>query len=116
MLTLTPSAEEAIRQIVAAAPVDDDTGGLRIAPGTPTPDGVPLEMSLVDAPENADQDAGTSSAHVYLEPTAAEVLDDKVLDAEMHGDQVGFAVRDAESDADPDPASSTNGHNGPSPA
>jgi iron-sulfur cluster assembly protein len=95
MLTLTPSAEEAVRQIVAAAPVDDDTGGLRIAPGQPTPDGVPLEMSLVDAPEESDQDAGSARAHVYLEPSAAEALDDKVLDAEMHGEQVGFAVRDA---------------------
>jgi iron-sulfur cluster assembly protein len=95
MLTLTPNAQEAVRQIVANAPVSEDTGGLRIAPGDPTPDGVPLEMSLVDAPEAQDQEAGEPDAHVYLDPRAAEVLDNKVLDAQVQEDRVGFAVRDA---------------------
>jgi Fe-S cluster assembly iron-binding protein IscA len=95
MLTLTPAAEEAVRQIVAQAPVNDDTGGLRIARGQPTPEGVPLEMSLVDAPEDADQEVGEANAHVYVEPSAAELLDDKVLDAQVQGGRVGFAVRDA---------------------
>ena len=36
MLTLTPTATEAVRQIVARAPVDDETGGLRISAGEPT--------------------------------------------------------------------------------
>lgn len=94
MLTLTPTAAEAVRQIVAQAPIDDETGGLRIAPGEPTPEGVPLEMSLVDAPEPSDQEVGDGDAHVYLDPRAAEALDHKVLDAQVQEDGVGFALRD----------------------
>jgi iron-sulfur cluster assembly protein len=97
MLTLTPSAEEAVRQIVANAPVDDETGGLRIAAGEPTPEGVPLEISLVDVPEPDDQDAGAADAHVYVDPRAAEALDDKLLDAQLEDDSVGFALLDAPS-------------------
>jgi iron-sulfur cluster assembly protein len=95
MLMLTPSAQEAIRQIVANAPIDDDTGGLRIAPGEPTEEGVPLEMTLVDEPESGDQDAGPPDAHVYVDPRAVEVLDDKLLDAQLQDDSIGFALLDA---------------------
>jgi Fe-S cluster assembly iron-binding protein IscA len=92
MLTLTPTATEAVRQIVAQAPVDDDTAGLRIAPGAPTEQGVPLEISLVERPEATDQEAGDADAHVYLDPAAAEVLDGKVLDAQVQENGVGFAI------------------------
>ena len=95
MLTLTPSAEEAVRRIVASAPIDDETGGLRIAPGEPTEEGVPLEMTLVDVPEQGDEDAGSSDAHVYLDSRAAEALDGKLLDAQLEDDSVGFALLDA---------------------
>jgi iron-sulfur cluster assembly protein len=105
MLTLTPNAEEAVRRIVQNAPVDDDTGGLRISPGEPTPDGVPLEITIVDVPTQGDQDAGAPDAHVYLEPTAAEALDDKILDAEVEGDNIGFTLHDAGA-----PPPSRNGH------
>src|SRR5687768_9962479 len=71
MLTLTPTATDAVRQIVAQGPVDDDTGGLRIAAGQPTPEGVPLELSLVNGPEAEDQEIGAADAHVYLEPRVA---------------------------------------------
>jgi iron-sulfur cluster assembly protein len=97
MLTLTPSAEEAVRRIVANAPVDDNTGGLRIAPGEPTPEGVPLEISIVDVPEPDDQDAGAADAHVYVDSRAAEALEDKLLDAQLEEGSVGFALLDAPS-------------------
>jgi Fe-S cluster assembly iron-binding protein IscA len=95
MLTLTSNAEQAVRQLVANSPISEEEGGLRIAPGQPTPDGVPLELSIVGSPEPEDQDAGAPDAHVYLEPTAAEALDDKVLDAEVDGNNIGFALLDA---------------------
>ncbi len=95
MLTLTPTASEAVRQIVAQAPVDDETGGLRIAPGEPTEQGVPLEISLVEGPEAADQEVGDAQAHVYLDPAAAEALDDKVLDAQVQESGVGFSILEA---------------------
>jgi Fe-S cluster assembly iron-binding protein IscA len=106
MLTLTQNAEEAVRQIVANSPIAEDTGGLRIAPGEPTPDGVPLELTIVGSPEPDDTDAGTPAAHVYLEPTAAEALEDKVLDAEVDGNNIGFALLDATA---PPPSNNGNG-------
>jgi Fe-S cluster assembly iron-binding protein IscA len=105
MLTLTPNAEQAVRRLVASSPISEDVGGLRIAPGSPTPDGVPLELTIVGSPEPEDQDAGAPDAHVYLEPTAAEALDDKVLDAEVEGDNIGFTLLDAS-----EPPPSNNGH------
>ena len=108
MLTLTPNAELAVRQIVANSPITEDTGGLRIAPGEPTAEGVPLELTIVGSPEPEDTDAGTSEAHVYLEPTAAEALDDKVLDAEVEGNNIGFALLDTTA---PPPSNNGNGPN-----
>src|SRR3954452_3623640 len=95
MLTLTPNAEDAVRKLVASSPISEEIGGLRIAPGEPTPDGVPLELTIVGSPEPEDQDAGSPEAHVYLEPTAAEALDDKVLDAQVQDGNVGFSLLDA---------------------
>ncbi len=97
MLTLTPTATEAVKQIVAQAPVDEDTAGLRIAPGAPTEQGVPLEISLVEGPEATDEEAGGADAHVYLDPAASEALDGKVLDAQVQESGVGFAILDASS-------------------
>jgi iron-sulfur cluster assembly protein len=93
MLTLTPTAAEAVRALVASAPVDDDTGGIRIAPGEETPEGTALELALVDAPEAADEQVDAGGAHVFLEPQVAGFLDDKVLDASIEsGGQVRFAL------------------------
>src|SRR4051794_30768540 len=104
MLTLTPNAEDAVRKLVANSPISEDVGGLRIAPGQPTSDGVPLELTIVGSPEPEDQDAGASDAHVYLEPTAAEALDDKILDAEVEGDNIGLTPLHA-----PEPPPSNSG-------
>ena len=104
MLTLTPTATEAVRQIVAQGPVDDDSAGLRIAAGEPTPEGVPLELSLVNGPQAEDQEIAAADAHVYLEPRVAEVLGDKVLDAKVQQDGVGFSILEVEEDGAPPPA------------
>ena len=113
MLTLTPNAEQAVRKLVADSPISEEEGGLRIAPGQPTPEGVPLELSIVGSPEPDDKDAGAPDAHVYLEPTAAEALDDKVLDAEVEEGRVTFLVRDDEVPPHPEDFATPNGH-GPS--
>jgi iron-sulfur cluster assembly protein len=93
MLTLTPTAADAVRALVAGAPVDDDTGGIRISSGDETPRGTPLELSLVDAPEAADEAIDVDGAHVFLEPRVAGLLGDKLLDASVESSgQVRFAV------------------------
>jgi iron-sulfur cluster assembly protein len=93
MLTLTPTAADAVRALVAGAPVNDDTGGIRISSGEPTPQGTPLELALVDAPEAADEAIDADGAHVFVEPEVAGFLGDKVLDASVDsGGQVRFSV------------------------
>jgi iron-sulfur cluster assembly protein len=93
VLTLTPTAAEAVRQLVASAPIDDD-GGLRISAGETTPAGTALRITLVESPETQDQSVDEQGAHVYLEPEVAQFLDDKVLDAQVDEGRVSFAVRE----------------------
>jgi iron-sulfur cluster assembly protein len=95
MLTVTPTAAEAVRALVAGAPVDDDSGGIRISPGAQTAEGTSLQLALVDAPEKADEEIDAGGAHVFLEPQVADFLDDKVLDASVDpGGGVRFSLLD----------------------
>jgi iron-sulfur cluster assembly protein len=100
MLTLTPIASEAIRQLSAQTD-DPDSSGIRISPGPETPQGTALELTLVEEPDPADAKVDEDGATVYLEPHVAGFLDDKVLDAQVDEGQVTFLVRDDE----PPPAS-----------
>jgi iron-sulfur cluster assembly protein len=93
MLTLTPAAAEVVRRILADAP-EDASGGLRIASAEPTAEGVAFDMTLVDAPEENDATVEEEGATIFLEPEAADLLDDKILDAEVAEDEVRFAVID----------------------
>src|SRR5438094_905881 len=64
MLTLTPIASEAIRQLSAQTD-DPEASGIRIAPGPETSEGTALELSLVEEPEPEDEkvdEAGVTTA------------------------------------------------------
>jgi len=93
MLTLTPVASEAIRQLSAQTD-DPESTGIRISPGPETPDGTALELTLVEEPEPEDEKVDDDGATVYLEPHVAGFLDDKVLDAQVDEGRVTFLVRD----------------------
>lgn len=95
MLTLTDAAAEAVRQISANSGLEPDPG-LRISAGPPTPEGTPLEISLARAAEPTDETVENGGAHIYLDEQVVPALDDKVLDAAIDGDQVRFALRDAQ--------------------
>jgi iron-sulfur cluster assembly protein len=107
MLTLTPAAAEVVRLILADAP-QQANGGLRIASAEPVPDGTAFEMTLVDAPQEDDETVEEGGATIFLEPHAAALLDDKILDAEVADDQVRFAVIDPQ-DARPTSNGATPG-------
>ena len=91
MLAITDTAAEAIRGIVAA-PELPDGAGLRIAtqPGG-GPEGA-LEVSLAEMPAETDQVVDESGARVFVEAEAVELLDDKLLDAQIDGTRVGFML------------------------
>lgn len=93
MLTLTPTAAQVVRDLLASAPIDED-GGIRITLAEATADTASLQISLVDGPELADEAVEDEGVHVYLEPELAEFLDDKVLDAELDHGHLAFAIRD----------------------
>jgi iron-sulfur cluster assembly protein len=93
MLSLTPVASEAIRQLSAQTD-DPDASGIRISPGPETPEGTALELTLVEEPEPEDEKVDEDGATVYLEPHVAGFLDDKVLDAQLDEGRVTFVLRD----------------------
>lgn len=95
MLTMTDSAAEAVRLISDSSGLEPEPG-LRISAGPPTPDGTPLEVGLAAEPAASDQTIEEGGARIYLEEIVASALDDKVLDAQIEGDEVRFELRDAE--------------------
>jgi iron-sulfur cluster assembly protein len=92
MLTLPEEAKDVVRAMVIAEGGDENTG-LRISSESGEDDG---RLSLALASEAADGDAviDQDGTRVFLEPVVASMLDDKVLDAERHGDHVHFNLHE----------------------
>jgi Fe-S cluster assembly iron-binding protein IscA len=87
MLTITPHASELIRGVLAA---DDAPEGsvLRISR---EPE-VGLAVSVTGSPQPDDQIVAVEDVEVCLEPTAAEMLDDKQLEATVVDGRLTFSV------------------------
>ncbi|MGM1029225.1 MAG: Fe-S cluster assembly protein HesB [Actinomycetota bacterium] len=89
MLTLTENAQSIITGIVGGAQASE-TGGIRIAQDG---EGVGLNVTVAEVPEAQDQVVEAAGAKVFLDPSAVEALDDKVLDASATPDgRVDFAI------------------------
>jgi iron-sulfur cluster assembly protein len=78
VLTLTPTAAQAIRDLTATAP-EPQQSGVRIS--SKSENAGSLTLTLAGAPEPTDAVVETEGARVYLDPVAATMLDDKALDA-----------------------------------
>ena len=93
MLTVTPQASEAIRGILESPNVPDDAV-VRISPPTEagTQQETGLVVSVTDSPAPDDQVVEGDDVEVHVEPSAAQILDDKELDATVAGDQVSFII------------------------
>jgi iron-sulfur cluster assembly protein len=91
MLTLTDSAKEMVREIVETGDATEGSG-LRIAT-TEDADGEPgLRLEVATAPVEGDQVVDQDGTRVFLEPAAASLLDDKVLDVQRHDDHFHFSL------------------------
>jgi iron-sulfur cluster assembly protein len=89
MLTLTENAQSVITGIVDGGQAPQ-TGGIRIAQDL---EGAGLNVTVADVPGPDDQVVEAAGAKVFLDPSAAVALDDKVLDASAAPDgRVDFAV------------------------
>lgn len=91
MLTLTPSAESAIREILEASTLPDGAG-VRISADEAIGGDVGFRLALVGAPEPDDRQVEEVDVPVYLEPRVAPLLDDGVLDATAEADRITFTV------------------------
>lgn len=95
MLAITKEAAAALDGIVTARESPDEAGvRLTLARGVDNGEGprAEIQMNLAPGPESGDE--VLEGAPVFLEPAAADALEDKLLDAEVSGDQVRFAVRE----------------------
>jgi iron-sulfur cluster assembly protein len=93
LLALTDDAVEAVRNIVSSSDELPETGGLRLVAeraGTQAK----LQLSVVALPAEDDEVIEEQGVRVFLEPEAAALLDDKVLDASIEQDQVEFTIAD----------------------
>lgn len=94
MLAITETAAQAINSLITASQMPEGAG-LRIAPQQEAPSEA-LELSVAPAPGEEDTVVEGGGATVFLEPTAAQVLDDKVLDVqrvmEEDEEQYRFAI------------------------
>src|SRR3954454_25088372 len=92
MLAITDTAAEAIKSLTADAELPEG-GGLRIASTDPDQG---LELSLAAKPIESDQVLTGDGAVEFLEPAAAAVLDDKILDVQPvtteQGEELRFAI------------------------
>ena len=90
MLMLTEGAAEVIK-VLADAP---DAEGLRIstADAEGAESGSGLQIGLVEAPGDGDEVLEADGAQVFLAPDTVDTLADKVLDADIDGQSVRFAL------------------------
>jgi Fe-S cluster assembly iron-binding protein IscA len=91
MLTLTDSAKDAVRDMLAAEQASPGSG-LRIAADASSNGDATLSLELAQEPVDGDEVVGEGEARVFLDPMAASLLEDKVLDAEIEGNAVEFKL------------------------
>jgi len=77
MLALTNNAVLVIRDLAAQQEAPSGAG-LRIASD---PAAGALTLALAEQPERGDQVVDNDGARIFLDPQAAQILDDKALDA-----------------------------------
>jgi iron-sulfur cluster assembly protein len=93
LLALTDNAVQAVRDIVSASEQVPETGGLRLVAeraGTQAN----FQLSVVSLPAEDDEVIEEQGARVFLEPEAASLLDDMVLDATVEHNRVAFTIAD----------------------
>jgi iron-sulfur cluster assembly protein len=90
MLKITEQAQEAIASMVADGGVGS-AGGLRIT-GSGSNGETALDFELAEAALDGDSTVTDGGARLFLDETAAAVLDDKVLDVHAHGDHFHFSI------------------------
>ena len=93
MLALTERAVQAVKEIVSSSGDAAETGGLRVAAqDAETPAG--FRLSVAAQPAADDEVIEEDGARLFLDRSAALMLDDKVLDADVGQNQVQFRLEE----------------------
>ena len=88
MLTITPSAAQAIQGLVNDRP----EAGLRIFSRPLEGDEIQLGLSIADGPQPTDEVVEQSGCHVFLDEMVAPLVDGHTLDARpAEGQKVEFS-------------------------
>ena len=93
LLALTDSAVQAVKDIISSSDEVAEKGGLRMV-AERTGMRAKFELSVVPLPAEDDEVIEEQGVRVFLEPEAASLLDDKVLDASVEQNQVAFTIAD----------------------
>jgi iron-sulfur cluster assembly protein len=95
VLSITPGAAEAISGILSTSELPEGAG-LRITSEAAEDESgatrIELRISLAKQPEEGDQ--VVAGGPVFIESEAASFLNDKLLDADVSGNEVQFSLRD----------------------
>jgi iron-sulfur cluster assembly protein len=92
VLVLTDRAVEVVKEIVASdGPAE--SSGLRMVADQIGPE-PHIQITIAALPGEDDEVVETAGARVFLEPTAASLLEDKLLDATVEQNTVSFTIVD----------------------
>lgn len=95
MLEITSKASQAIRHILDSEGVPEGASFRISAQQSPSPDAASsFAVSITDQAPDEDQVVEGEDVEVRVEPTAAEMLDDKQLDASVADGNVQFSLID----------------------
>jgi iron-sulfur cluster assembly protein len=93
LLALTDSAVQAVKEIVSSSEEAHETGGLRLVAARAGAQ-ASFQLSVVALPAEDDEVIEEQGARLFLDPEAASLLEDKVLDASVEQNQVEFTLED----------------------
>jgi iron-sulfur cluster assembly protein len=92
LLALTDSAVQAVKKMVSSSETPA-TGGLRLVAERAGAE-ANVQLSVVALPGEDDEVIEEEGVRVFLDPEAASLLEDKVLDASVEQNQVAFMLAD----------------------
>ena len=93
MLALTDNAVEAVQEILSSSEDAPEMGGLRLV-AEPVGAEMNFQLSVVALPGEDDEVIEEQGARLFLDPEAASLLGDKILDARIESNQVAFTIAD----------------------
>ena len=91
MLAITSNAAEAIRRIIAEAGYDE-TAGLRVGLNRVTDEKVSLQLLAAQEPAKGDHVIDYEGVRLFIDPQAYTTLDDRILDARVSEQGIGFSM------------------------